>query len=664
MVRNYKRKTTRGSKYTKDDLQAALGEIAAGRLTEYAASKRFKIPTSTISNHRRGIRGAHSNSQGRSTAIPLVAETKLAECLKCMEKWGFGLTRKEVMDLVGQYVDRNHLVTVFKNGRPGEDWFLKFKERHGLSLKKPQAVEYARKKAVDPFPINNYFNLLEPLIAENKFDDKPQLIYNLDESSFCLDPTKTKIVGKRNAPASRTTSGPAKENVTVLIGASATGHKLPPMIIFKAKYIWDQWLAPEDKAFPNTAYAATKNGWMEADVFLRYMEKTFIPNVPKERPILLIFDGHSTHIDERTIRLAIDNEIIILKLPPHSSHLLQPLDLAVFKPLKDCWDAKLVSWQRKHIGQKLSKKCFAQFIGEIWTETNKNNIVHGFRKGGICPFNREVVAREKFDPEALRRWDAARQVQVNGEDPPNTGALARTTRTDDAINNQIPSTSTNEPGPRIQDNQPRLNITFENLVLQEMKQTNREEKKTKKRVAQGAEVITNLEVLERMAAKKIKPLEPPKKLKRKRTKSSKAKDDESSEESDFSEIMNVESDSENETLEDLRKRYELEEMEISNEKDLNVRQNIKVGTWVLVEFATKKTKKHFVGQIVEITVEDLKIKFTRKKEDTLKSIFYWPEVEDESVVNEDSVVKLLPEPNLGRRGELIFLLGFNSFNIF
>lgn len=56
------------------------------------------------------------------------------------------------------------------------------------------------------------------------------------------------------------------------------------------------------------------------------------------------------------IRQAVDNEIIILKLPPHSSHLLQPLDLAVFKPLIGAWDVKLVSWQRKHVGKNCQKK--------------------------------------------------------------------------------------------------------------------------------------------------------------------------------------------------------------------------------------------------------------------------------------------------------------------
>lgn len=45
--------------------------------------------------------------------------------------------------------------------------------------------------------------------------------------------------------------------------------------------------------------------------------------------------------------------ITILKLPPLTSYLLQPLDLSVFRGFMIEWDAKLVQWQRKHIGKKI-----------------------------------------------------------------------------------------------------------------------------------------------------------------------------------------------------------------------------------------------------------------------------------------------------------------------
>lgn len=204
------------------------------------AVKQYRIPLSTLYQYHKGLRKLKNKTQGRSTAIPEVDENRLglANCLRTMEKWGYGLSRGEVLQIVGQYVTRNKIKTPFNDNIPGEDWFLNFKKRHRLSLKKPEAVEYARRKALDPFIINTYFDLLHELISTYSLDKKPKQIYNLDETSFCTDPSKTKVVGSVNSPATRTTSGPGKENKTVLFGANAAGEKLPPLLnIFWEKHV-------------------------------------------------------------------------------------------------------------------------------------------------------------------------------------------------------------------------------------------------------------------------------------------------------------------------------------------------------------------------------------------------------------------------------------------
>ncbi|KOB65530.1 Uncharacterized protein OBRU01_22569 [Operophtera brumata] len=155
-----------------------------------------------------------------------------------MEKYGFGLSRKEVLEMVGDYVNKNKLITPFKHGIPGKDWFVAFKKRHALSVKKPQAVEYARKKAVDPFIIFPYFDLLEKTICDLNLQNKPSAIWNLDETSFSNDPSKTKIVGAKGHASTRVISSPGRDNTTVLLGASASGKKAPPLIVFKGKNVW------------------------------------------------------------------------------------------------------------------------------------------------------------------------------------------------------------------------------------------------------------------------------------------------------------------------------------------------------------------------------------------------------------------------------------------
>ncbi|CAG4939165.1 unnamed protein product [Parnassius apollo] len=91
--------------------------------------------------------------------------------------------------------------------------------------------------------------------------DKPNAIWNLDDTSFSKDPSKTKIVGLKSRAVTRVIATPGRDNTTVLLGASAIGEKTPPLIVLKGKYVWDEWTSPD--AFPDTTYAATKNGWMQ-----------------------------------------------------------------------------------------------------------------------------------------------------------------------------------------------------------------------------------------------------------------------------------------------------------------------------------------------------------------------------------------------------------------
>ena len=344
MPKNYSRKSKRATAYSQEDLETAVQKVRNKVLTNYAASKLYGIPASTLSDRVNAKSGLKSRTLGRSPAIPLEMETKLALGLRTMEKWGWGLSKSEVLDIVAEFIKRNNIKTPFVNDKPGNDWFLSFRKRHKLSIKKPQPIEYLRKRMTDPFVIHEYFTLLGSTLKDLNLKD-PQRIWNLDETSVCLDPTKTKVVGAVGAPCTRTTAGSAKENITVLTTVNAAGVKLNPLIVFKGSYVYDQWMADQKEEYDfDVAYASSKHGWMETQIFYNYMIKVIIPSLGEARPVLLIYDGHSTHVDERVVTLAAEHDITILKLPAHTSHLLQPLDLAVFKSFKSIWDKKLVEW--------------------------------------------------------------------------------------------------------------------------------------------------------------------------------------------------------------------------------------------------------------------------------------------------------------------------------
>lgn len=648
MVRRYVRKTQRGSQYSQEDLKHCVNEIKKGTLTIHRAHKMNNIPKTTLFYHLKGLRGNKSESQGRAPSIPKEDERRLANGLRIMEKWGFGITRKELLLIVSEYVQENKLKTPFKNNIPGDEWFKNFKLRHKLSIKKPQSVEYARKKMTDPFVINEHFDLLESTLKELSLQNKPQNIWNLDESSFCHDPSKTKILGDRGKPSSRTVASPGRENTTVLSAVSASGLKAPPLIVYKGKNIWDAWIPAEEDSFEGMSFAASKNGWMESDIFFNYFKKTLLTALGPERPTLIVFDGHSTHITIPLIEFAMANDITILKLPPHTSHLLQPLDLTVFRPMKVTWDEKLVAWQRRNIGLKMPKKHFSEMIGQTWKNLNPSTIINGFKKAGIHPFDRTVVSEDKYDPECLKRWMKHKYLQ----EQPVSPIIVRdqTEKQPDCLNiiqDQTEQPTVTSPQPSTS----KQEVSFEDLLLKKVRFSGHEQPKIRrKKVATGAEIITSVEVLTRLEDEKKKTEEKTDKKAIKKNVKRNCRipeeiDDTTDEE--ITEVPLIDSDDDMDP-----ESPEHEQEEVIDEPD--------VGKWVIVKYLYNKKIRHFVGNILSKADDGWEIKFLKG----YKQNFIWPEIDDIDIVIQENIVQYLPNPKRGRRGNtFIFSVDFTGFNI-
>ena len=86
-----------------------------------------------------------------------------------------------------------------------------------------------------------------------------------------------------------------------------------------------------------------------------------------ERPLLLIFDGHLTHISVAVIEKAIHKGIHIVKLTPHVTDKLQPLDETCFSPFKGYWEKSLNDFVSSFGASKaMSKSMFIDLLCKIW----------------------------------------------------------------------------------------------------------------------------------------------------------------------------------------------------------------------------------------------------------------------------------------------------------
>ena len=78
--------------------------------------------------------------------------------------------------------------------------------------------------------------------------------------------------------------------------------------------------------FPGMTYGCSDSGWITTDLFKSWLSDHFLKHAVREQPLLLLLDGHRTHYQPEVIRYAKRNKVLIIFLPPLTTHEAQPLD--------------------------------------------------------------------------------------------------------------------------------------------------------------------------------------------------------------------------------------------------------------------------------------------------------------------------------------------------
>lgn len=105
---------------------------------------------------------------------------------------------------------------------------------------------------------------------------------------------------------------------------------------------------------------------MDDDLGLDYIMKHFDIHTRMESSSgiwrMLIVDGHSSHTAYPVVEYGLDHGIVIYCLPPHSTHLMQPLDVTCFGPLARAYRTALQDFIYEHPGQSFRKQEFWEYF--------------------------------------------------------------------------------------------------------------------------------------------------------------------------------------------------------------------------------------------------------------------------------------------------------------
>ncbi|GAB0089467.1 hypothetical protein DMENIID0001_040100 [Sergentomyia squamirostris] len=224
----------------------------------------------------------------------------------------------------------------------------------------------------------------------------PHRVFNMDETCFNLCPNGNLVLGIKGHVCYMESAKSDKDNITTLFTVDACGNFYQPLTLYKFKRLPSHFCtsAPLGWGIGNT-----ESGWMDAAAFYEYIGNVFLPELKErnvERPVVVFLDGHSSHLTLHLSRFCQKNGIILVSLYPNSTHLTQPLDVAVFKPIKTRFSALKTQFSCE-TRREPSKPDLPHLLNCVISEPlMKTDVIAGFRACGLFPYNPDALDYSKI----------------------------------------------------------------------------------------------------------------------------------------------------------------------------------------------------------------------------------------------------------------------------
>ena len=340
--------------------------------------------------------------------------------------------------------------------------------------------------------VAKYFNMLGGILDREGLHQCPHKIYNVDETGLpMINRPGIVLAQKGERSVVSITDTERGENVTVVGCCNATGQYIPPYVIMKGKRMKEDF---KDGLPPASELAMSDTSYINTGLFLEWLK--FFRQHAVAGKVLLIIDGHSSHVKSTTIlEYCIANDIILVCLPSHTTKYLQPLDRSVYKSLKSNFQNVTNLFKRRNPELSITKYRFGALFNAAWERSATiANATSGFRASGIYPFDPSAIPNEAYLPsETTERElvdehvveDTDTESEANDESVPSTTAAVPSTTAvvppdapmqpfsddqSDDVDEDQPSTSTR-------------NVSFSDL--QPLPKVNRPQTKSKRKQRSG-----------------------------------------------------------------------------------------------------------------------------------------------------------------------------------
>jgi hypothetical protein len=356
------------------------------KLSTRRAANIYQVNEHRLRRRQQGIQ-PRRDTMPNSRKLSNLEEDTLLEFIVDLDSRGYPPRLSGVEQMANRLLDARDAPRV------GTRWAMNFVKRQPLlKIRFQRRYDYKRAKCEDPTVIRNWFKLVQKTIA--KYGIQSDDIWNFDETGFMMGVISSGMVvtGAERHGRPKSVQPGNREWVTVIQAINAAGWAIEPFIVVAGQNHLSNWYQ-ECNLPRDWAIITTQNGWTDNDTGLKRLKHfdrcTTNRLVGTHR--LLILDGHESHHSVDFELYCQEKKIITLCMPPHSSHLLQPLDVGCFGPLKKAYGREIEQFIRKSVTYISKTEFFLAFHAAFQATMTESNIKGGFRGAGLVPLNPESV---------------------------------------------------------------------------------------------------------------------------------------------------------------------------------------------------------------------------------------------------------------------------------
>lgn len=236
----------------------------------------------------------------------------------------------------------NSVGGIFADYQVSSSWHYAFLSRNpDLKLETATPLESLRHNNATVPNISSWFNdVLRPLYEKNNYPS--HMVANCDETMVQMNTkSRMKVIVPRLHGFKRFLEMPGLTHITFVCAAFANGAAAPSLIIYPFKNLPKEVTLESLIDDPEFLVTGRAGGWISTEIFEWYCKNVIIPQFNRVRMDkhytgrgLFILDGHSSRWNASLMTEFNQNEIDVVTLVSHTSHVCQPLDALIFGSFK------------------------------------------------------------------------------------------------------------------------------------------------------------------------------------------------------------------------------------------------------------------------------------------------------------------------------------------